>query len=358
MLFRSELHQIGLIDMVVVNLYPFESTVQKPGVPLEEVIENIDIGGPSMLRSAAKNYKSVSVLVNPKHYNLVLEELRTQKAVSVKTNALLAYEAYSHTAKYDAAISAYFQENVIEESNGFPETLVPVLKKVSTLRYGENPHQAAAFYKLDNLCGIPTLNQLHGKELSYNNISDLESALQIVNEFDQPAASIIKHANPCGTAIASVLSDAYQKAYESDPVSAFGSIVGLNREVDLETAKKIAQTFVEVVVAPGFQEEAKAVLMQKPALRLIELSCLQSLGQSLTYKYVDGGFLVQTPDTKHAEQEKWKVVTKKQPSDTLLADLDFAFKVVKHVKSNAILDRKSTRLNSSHSQQSRMPSSA
>ncbi|RAP39222.1 bifunctional phosphoribosylaminoimidazolecarboxamide formyltransferase/inosine monophosphate cyclohydrolase [Candidatus Marinamargulisbacteria bacterium SCGC AAA071-K20] len=331
-------HNINLIDLVVVNLYPFEATIAKENVSVEEAIENIDIGGPSMLRSASKNYRSVGVVVNPNHYDSVLKELKENNAeLSQETKAKLAFEAFSHTAHYDSTISRYFQENVIKSDKKFPDRLSPVLEKMIELRYGENPHQSAAFYKVDSIGGLTKLKQKHGKELSYNNIADLESAAQIVSDFEAPAVAIIKHSNPCGAAVAETISDAYKKAHEADPVSAFGSIIGLNREVDLETAEEISKTFVEVVVAPSFNQKAFDLLSKKPSLRLIELDTIGTQSSEVTYKYVDGGFLVQTADTKKVEPKDWNIVTSLKPNSAEEADLKFAFTLVKHVKSNAIL---------------------
>jgi phosphoribosylaminoimidazolecarboxamide formyltransferase / IMP cyclohydrolase len=331
-------HNIELIDLVVVNLYPFEATIAKENVSVEEAIENIDIGGPSMLRSASKNYRSVGVVVNPNHYDLVLNELKEKNGeLSKETKAKLAFEAFSHTAHYDSAISSYFQQNVIKSDDHFPNKLSPVLEKITELRYGENPHQKAAFYKIDSIGGLTKLKKKHGKELSYNNIADLESAAQIVSDFDKPAVAIIKHSNPCGAAIADSIKEAYTKAHDADPVSAFGSIVGLNRAVDLETAEEISKTFVEVVVAPSFNDDAFELLSKKPSLRLIELDTIGTQSNQFLYKYVDGGFLVQTADIKKVAPKEWSIVTSTKPSTAQESDLNFAFTLVKHVKSNAIL---------------------
>lgn len=333
-----KVHNIDLIDLVVVNLYPFESTISKPNVTVEEAIENIDIGGPSMIRSASKNFRSVGVIVNPNNYDAVLAELKKNDGnLSYETKARLAFEAFTHTSQYDAVISNYFQAHIIKSDDFFPQKLSPVLEKVTELRYGENPHQKAAFYKQNNVVGLPTLQQLHGKELSYNNIADIESAVQIVSDFTEPAAAIIKHSNPCGAAIGRSISEAYKKAYDADPVSAFGSIIGLNRAVDKQTAKEIAKTFVEVVVSPDFEKDAFEILSQKPSIRLIKLDTLKHDDEKLIYKHVDGGFLVQTIDNKKTNANDWKVVSKAVPSDQLMSDLAFAFRMVKHVKSNAIL---------------------
>lgn len=335
-------HNIELIDIVVVNLYPFEKTISNPNVTVEEAIENIDIGGPSMLRSAAKNYQSVGVIVDPSRYDSIIEELKENKGtLSLKTKEALAYEVFSHTSRYDTIIASYMKSNVVkvEQADTLPDVLVPQLVKQCDLRYGENPHQKAAFYKLANRMqpGLIGLKQLHGKELSYNNIVDLEAAALIVKEFDLPGASIIKHTNPCGAAVAGTIAEAYKNAYECDPVSAFGSIVGLNRPVDAETAEEISKTFVEAVIAPKFDKEAVDILSTKPSIRLIELENMQELEKGYYYKYVDGGFLVQEPDSKKTTEQDLDVVTKTRPSKKDIHELVFAFQLVKYVKSNAIL---------------------
>jgi phosphoribosylaminoimidazolecarboxamide formyltransferase / IMP cyclohydrolase len=330
-------HGIELIDLVVVNLYPFQKTIEKEGVPLAEAIENIDIGGPSMIRSASKNYQSVGVVVDPKNYDRILVELKDGKGkLTDITRAELACEAFTHTAKYDTIISTYLT-NKISGEEGFPRTFTPTLTKTADLRYGENPHQGAAFYTLDGGKGLTNMKQLHGKELSYNNIVDIEAAALIVKEFDIPGASIIKHTNPCGAAIGDTLSEAYTKAHSCDPTSAFGSIVGLNRNVDLKTATAISETFVEAVIAPKFDADALALLSKKPSIRLIELADLNTLEKGYFYKYVDGGFLVQSPDNHTVEESELTHVTKEKASKQQINDLLFAFKLVKYVKSNAIL---------------------
>jgi len=332
-------HGIEMIDLVVVNLYPFEKTIAKPDVTLEEAIENIDIGGPSMLRSAAKNYRSVGVVVNPDRYDDVIAELEEKGSLSLALKEALACDVFTHTANYDARIASFLGSTLLNEKrdDGFPQVITQTLTKQTDLRYGENPHQEAAFYSTNAKQGIPSLKQLHGKELSYNNIVDLESALLIVSEFDLPSAAIIKHTNPCGAAIGDSLFDAYQKAYNVDPVSAFGSIVGLNRTVDLQTAEEISKTFVEVVIAPGFEKEALDILTKKPSIRLIEISELKDKSQSYYYKHVEGGFLVQTKDTKRLTEDDLSIVTDTKPSSKEINDLLFAFTLVKHVKSNAVL---------------------
>jgi len=339
---ECQAQDIALIDLVVVNLYPFEETISKPNIALAEAIENIDIGGPSMLRSASKNYASVGVITNPEDYSSILKELQeNQGQLRSETRARLAQIAFSHTARYDSLISNYLlkqQPPSSDASDAFPDKLTPVLKKQSTLRYGENPHQGAAFYKIENQGGgLPDLIQHHGKALSFNNIVDLESAWHLVREFEQPAATVIKHTNPCGTAIADSLVSAYKKALEADPVSAFGSIVGLNRSVDLETAEGISKLFVEAVIAPSFDDDALQLLSQKQNIRLISLKTFHHPDQQYLFKYVQGGFLAQSPNQVVVKESLLSVATKKQPTPHEDLELGFAFTVVKHVKSNAIV---------------------
>lgn len=334
-----KVHDITFIDLVVVNLYPFEKTISKPGVHLEEAIENIDIGGPSMLRSGAKNYQSVGVIVEPDQYDAVLEELRALNGtLSLKTKEKLAARVFEHTARYDGMIAGFLAKQFnSEQSDNFPSVLSPKLEKVAELRYGENPHQQAGFYKIVGQSGFGDLKQLHGKELSYNNIVDLEAAVLLVKESSRPAAAIIKHTNPCGAAVGNSLVEAYQKAYDADPVSAFGSIIGLNKIVDLPTATEIAKTFVEAVIAPGFEEAALKVLQEKAAIRLITLDPFNYVEDKPVYKYVHGGFLLQTPDTMVVEKKQLQTVTDNHPTESQIEDLLFAFSVVKYVKSNAIV---------------------
>jgi phosphoribosylaminoimidazolecarboxamide formyltransferase/IMP cyclohydrolase len=329
-------HQIQMIDIVVVNLYPFEKTIQKPNVELDEVIENIDIGGPSMIRSAAKNYKSVAVIVNPARYDAVIADMDGNKGqVTATLRTSLALEAFEHTGRYDAIIANYLNTR-LNPSSGFPATVSPVLVKEMDLRYGENPHQKAAFYKINGGKGISNFEQLHGKELSYNNLVDMDAAWQIINEFQQPAAVIIKHTNPCGCAIGESLFDAYQNAYNADPVSAFGSIIGLNRQVDVATAEEIAKTFVELVIAPSFDAAAIDILTRKTAIRLITLDPFTQSDSGPSYRHIAGGFLLQDSDSIVYGTDN-EVVTATAPSPAQLTDLEFAFAIVKHVKSNAIL---------------------
>lgn len=329
-------HGIQGIDMIVVNLYPFKATIDKPGVTMEEAIENIDIGGPTMIRSAAKNFKYVAVVVNPDRYAEVVAELETKKEISDAVRLRLAREAFNHTAEYDALIDAYLAGQLGEGK--FPGSLHLVLEKAQDLRYGENPHQSAAFYREKYFAGtgIAHAQQLHGKELSFNNIVDLEAAFKIVAEFDQPAATIIKHTNPCGTGIGSTLAAAYNKAYLADPVSAFGGIVAVNRAVDADTARQINEIFIEAVIAPGFEAEAAEILMQKKNIRLLVAEVEKDVKKlGLDMKRVTGGILVQDYDLP--EKTTLQVVTKRTPTEEELQQLQFAWKVVKHVKSNAIV---------------------
>jgi len=335
-----EKHNIELIDMVVINLYPFEATVAKEGVTKEEAIENIDIGGPTMLRSAAKNYKWVVPISNPVHYSSVLEEMRKNKgAVSEETSLRLTTDIFQHLSKYNYHIYHYFFTSHSSPSL-FPDLLQLQLEKVKDLRYGENPHQDAAFYRelvKGKKQGMAGIEQLGGKELSFNNIIDLDAAVNIVGEFEEPVAVIIKHTNPCGVATGRALLEAYNKARQCDPVSAFGSIVGFNRKVDSKTAEEIVKTFVEAVIAPDFDDEAVEVLKVKKDIRLLKLSGERKLSSlQLDYRRVSGGLLVQTKDLK-TFADGLEVVTERKPTEVELKALQFAWKVCKHVKSNAIV---------------------
>ncbi|OPY58642.1 MAG: Bifunctional purine biosynthesis protein PurH [Pelotomaculum sp. PtaU1.Bin035] len=335
---QLEKHGITPIDLVVVNLYPFRETVAKPGVTLEEAIENIDIGGPAMVRSAAKNYRHVLIVVNPERYDEVLTALR-QGEPGNGLKMALALEAFAHTASYDAAIAAYL-EGLGAKDELFPPAWNISVKRAQVLRYGENPHQLAAFYRDPAISGPCAGNavQLSGKELSYNNIGDLDSAFELVREFTEPAAVIVKHNNPCGCACSSGLHKAYLKAFECDPVSAFGGIVALNRVVDVATAEEMAKIFLEVIIAPGYQDEALDILKRKSALRVLETGEItgQASDRFVTRK-VNGGLLVQEADREVLRMPELKVVTKRQPAKEEMDELVFAMTVVKHVKSNAIV---------------------
>lgn len=332
-----EKHNILGIDMVVVNLYPFRQTIEKPDVSLEDAVENIDIGGPAMIRAASKNFKFVTVVVNPARYTDILHQLAEEGNISAQFRMALAKEAFNHTAEYDACIAGYLAGQLGEGE--FPDTVHLVYEKVQPLRYGENPHQQAAFYREKNVhkSGVANARQLHGKELSFNNIVDVEAAYSIVAEFDKPAATIIKHTNPCGTGIGKDLAQAYEKAYQADPVSAYGGIVALNREVDVVTAVQISKLFIEAVIAPGFSEDSLDILSKKQNIRLLVADTLQAGTKQADIKAVSGGMLIQERDASVEARESMQVVTKRQPSEEEWEQLLLAWKVVKHVKSNAIV---------------------
>jgi phosphoribosylaminoimidazolecarboxamide formyltransferase/IMP cyclohydrolase len=336
-------HGILPIDLVAVNLYPFEATVAKEGCSLEEAIENIDIGGPTMLRSSAKNYPDVTVVVDPKDYDPVLSELKGKGDISIETNFRLAKKVFQHTARYDGAISNYLGQ--IEKGKKvfeFPETFTFQVKKAQELRYGENPHQRAAFYQ-EYLLTEPSISnaiQIQGKELSFNNILDVDSAYETVKEFGEIAVVIIKHNNPCGVAISSKnLADAYRKARDCDPVSAFGGVVGFNRVVDEETANEMVPIFLEVIIAPGYDPKALEILKKKKDLRIMETPPLTSyvLQRGFDLRRVVGGLLVQDRDLGKAPMDQWRVVTKRKPTEEEKRAMAFGWKVAKHVKSNAIV---------------------
>ncbi|MDP2913619.1 MAG: bifunctional phosphoribosylaminoimidazolecarboxamide formyltransferase/IMP cyclohydrolase, partial [Candidatus Omnitrophota bacterium] len=351
-----KIHDIGLIDMVVVNLYPFEKTVAKPGVKPEEAIENIDIGGPSMLRSAAKNHRSVCVVCDPADYAGVIADMeKNSGSVSESLSSELGLKVFQRTSSYDAAIYEYFTNlrttkpanrrtgEPANNKDAFPPVLNLNFKKLQDLRYGENPHQKAAFYKDESITEPSVSNavQLHGKELSFNNIIDLNAALEIVKEFDEPSAVIIKHTNPCGTASAKTLKQAYMDALECDALSAFGSIVGFNKAVDLEVAKTILEEadFVECIIAPSYEAAACDALKAKKNLRLLEV---RDFGKNRDLKDPDmkkvvGGLLVQDRDIARLKESDLKFVTKLRPTGQQLASLMFGWVVAKHVKSNAIV---------------------
>ena len=327
---------IEFIDMVVVNLYPFEKTAAKPGVSLEELIENIDIGGPSMLRSAAKNFEDVTVLVDAADYAGVRQELeKNGGCISRETRARLARKAFATTAAYDGAISTTLQRLA---SGEFPAALHLNYQKVTDLRYGENPHQKAALYRNPAAAGrgLASARQLQGKELSYNNLVDLEAAWRLAQEFEEPATIIIKHTNPAGVATHPSLAESYLRALAVDPVSAFGSVIAFNRPLDGATAEELAKLFVEAIVAPGFEPAALERLASKKNLRLVEMPAAGD-DLSLQLKAVGGGLLVQTPDWALEQPGSWKCATERQPSPEETKALAFAWRVVKHVKSNAIV---------------------
>ncbi|HEY9850561.1 MAG TPA: bifunctional phosphoribosylaminoimidazolecarboxamide formyltransferase/IMP cyclohydrolase [Leptolyngbyaceae cyanobacterium] len=336
-----EVNQIRPIDLVVVNLYPFEQTIAKEGVTLPEAIEQIDIGGPAMLRASAKNFAHLTVLCNPAQYNAYLVELRQNDGqASLAFRQARALEAFSHTAAYDRAIASYLSNQSakpVEESD-LPQVFTLSGQQLQSLRYGENPHQPAAWYQTGtSASGWASATKLQGKELSYNNLVDLEAARRIIAEFtDKPAATIIKHTNPCGTAEADTLLEAYEKAFNADSVSAFGGIVALNKSIDAPTATALTKTFLECIVAPGCEAEAQEILAAKSKVRVLISPDLTS-GPKETVRSIAGGFLVQTADDAVENPSQWQVVTEKQPTPEQLAELLFAWKVCKHVKSNAIV---------------------
>ena len=330
-------HGIKAIDLVVVNLYPFQETIAKKDVTLDEAIEKIDIGGPSMVRAAAKNHARVAVVVNPKHYDEIIAELKDKGEISLETRQKLALEAFQHTAQYDAAISQYLTKAWNAEI--FADETAFGGEKIQSLRYGENPHQKAAFYKMGKPQSgtLANAKQLNGKELSYNNIVDVDAAWQLVCEFtEKPAAVIIKHTNPCGAALGESLQEAYERALAADPVSAFGGIIAVNRVVDKGTASKIIETFMEAVIAPAFDDEAVEVLKTKKNLRLLAVGEPEGEAEIWIEK-ISGGFLLQERDSHHLNLDEVKLVTKKAPTEDELQELAFAWNIVKHVKSNAIV---------------------
>jgi phosphoribosylaminoimidazolecarboxamide formyltransferase/IMP cyclohydrolase len=329
--------QIEPVDLVCVNLYPFEQTVARGDASDEEVIENIDIGGPSMIRAAAKNHAFAAVLVDPADYERVLGELReSHGTLTLQTRRTLAAKAFACTARYDAAIAGWFAARVYE---GFPPTWVDAYEKVSDLRYGENPHQQAAFYAR---VGSPThllegVRQLHGKELSFNNLLDLSSARELVEEFEDAACAIVKHNNPCGCAVAASAQLAYERAFACDPLSAYGGVIALNRRVDRACAERLGEQFIEVLLAPGYDEDALELLQVKKNVRLLELPHWPPPLRVLESKPVIGGELVQTHDIVSETREDMHVVSSRQPSEQEWADMLFAWKVCRHVRSNAIV---------------------
>jgi len=335
-------HNIGLIDMVVVNLYPFEKTTQKPGVKIEEVIENIDIGGPSMLRSAAKNHQSVTVICNPNRYSQIIQELKKNNgSISCDLRRELAIEVFGLTSHYDGAIHNYLKDYFMpsQEITAFPKDINFNFEKIQDLRYGENPHQKAAFYsEAKKRYGLTALKQLWGKELSFNNILDLNAAVNIVKEFELPAVVFIKHNNPCGVAENQDILKAYRDAWSCDNLSAFGGIVSVNRRIDLVLAKLIGKSgFLECIICLEFAADALSLLKNKKNVRLLELPNLLDKTQGLDFKKVNGGLLLQDEDSLTLDEKNLKAVTKKKPTKKELESLIFAWKVAKHVKSNAIV---------------------
>ncbi len=352
-------HGIGMIDLLVVNLYPFEATVAKPGCTLEDAIENIDIGGPAMVRSAAKNWKDVTVVTEPAQYEMVERDLKQDGDVSEATRFALAVAAFDHIARYDAAISDYLSsieavpaDESAPERHAFPSQSNASFVKLQDLRYGENPHQSAALYRDPSpLPGtLVTARQIQGKELSYNNLADADAAWECVKSFDEPACVIVKHANPCGVAIGASLKEAYDKAFATDPTSAFGGIIAFNLPLDAATVDAVSRQFVEVLIAPAYAEDALALLAKKTNLRVLEVASYapgasgasapqasRSGWTGLDVKRIGSGLLVQTLDEHSLTRDAIVVVTKKKPDDKQLADLFFAWGVAKCVKSNAIV---------------------
>tara|TARA_B110000459_G_scaffold203241_1_gene258968 strand:+ start:1658 stop:3199 length:1542 start_codon:yes stop_codon:yes gene_type:complete len=329
-------NDIKPIDLVVVNLYPFQDTISRPECSFEDAIENIDIGGPAMLRSSAKNHKSVTVIVDSSDFQLVLDELNASGNTSLKTRKKLALKTFEHTAQYDGAIANFLGE----EEDGFSNTLNFQFTKSQALRYGENPHQRAAFYTDSNLEEVSIANskQIQGKPLSYNNLADADAALQCVRDFDEPSCVIIKHANPCGVASRKDILRAYQSAYQTDPTSAFGGIIAFNRELDIVTAEVIInQQFVEVIIAPKINIATLKILAKKENIRVLECGELGKPKTTLDFKKVSGGLLVQDNDIELINVDNLKCVTTIKPSDSEMNDLIFAWKVAKTVKSNAIV---------------------
>ena len=355
-----EKHGIGMIDLLVVNLYPFEATVAKSGCTLDDAIENIDIGGPAMVRSAAKNWKDVTVVTDASQYQMVVRELKSDGDVSDATRFALAVAAFDRIARYDAAIGNYFSDYLSSikivaagegapERHAFPSQSNASFVKLQDLRYGENPHQSAALYRdLSPLPGtLVTARQIQGKELSYNNLADADAAWECVKSFDEPSCVIVKHANPCGVAIGASPNQAYDKAFATDPASAFGGIIAFNRSVDAATIEALSKQFVEVLIAPAYADDALALLVKKANLRVLEIASYapgwsaaqesRSGWAGLDVKRIGSGLLVQTLDEHSLARDAIKVVTKKKPDDKQLADLLFAWRVAKFVKSNAIV---------------------
>jgi phosphoribosylaminoimidazolecarboxamide formyltransferase/IMP cyclohydrolase len=334
-------HGIAPIDMVVVNLYAFEKTAAKPGVAFEELIENIDIGGPSMIRSAAKNFHDVAIVTSPADYEAIAAELEREAGhLSLATKWRLAQKAFATTAAYDSAIASTLERigadsfQLQPEAAAFPQTLRFSFHKTLDLRYGENPHQKAAMYSDGSGTGVANARQLQGKELSFNNIVDLQAAWDLAQEFDEPVVAIIKHTNPCGTATGKTLAEAYKRALECDPVSAFGGVIGVNRPIDAEAAEEMHKLFLEVIAAPAFDEAAKAKFATKKNLRLVQVAAAD---QKWVLKNISGGMLIQDADIRPLQDIDLKVVTQRAPTPEETRALLFAWKVCKHVKSNAIV---------------------
>ncbi|WP_338471584.1 bifunctional phosphoribosylaminoimidazolecarboxamide formyltransferase/IMP cyclohydrolase [Niallia sp. XMNu-256] len=329
-------HKIDPIQIVCVNLYPFQQTIEKPDVTVADAIENIDIGGPTMLRSSAKNHQYVTVVVDPTDYATVIDELKEAGEVGFETRRSLAAKVFRHTAAYDSMIAGYMTELVGLET---PEKLTVTYELKQSLRYGENPHQKAAFYRkpLGSTFSIANAEQLHGKELSYNNINDADAALQIIKEFSEPAAVAVKHTNPCGVGIGKDIYTAYEKAFEADPVSIFGGIIALNREVDKRTAEKLHEIFLEIIIAPSFSEEAIEILTSKKNIRLLTIPFGNQEQKERKLTSIEGGLLVQDRDEFSLDKANITYPTERKPTDEEWEAMKLGWKVVKHVKSNAIV---------------------
>lgn len=331
-------HGIDAIDLVVVNLYPFAQTIATPDCTLERAIENIDIGGPAMIRAAAKNHARVAVVVDPSDYTQLLAELKANDGcISQETRYNLARKAFSHTAEYDGMIANYLGQ---QNETAYPETLHLTFNKKQPLRYGENPHQSASFYAEPNIAegSITAAGFIQGKELSFNNIADTDAALQCVKQFTAPACVIVKHANPCGVAVADTITEAYQKAYTTDPTSAFGGIIAFNQPLDANTAKQIlGQQFVEVIITPGIEDGVNEILSTKPNTRVLDCTSTNRPNSGFDLRKVSGGILVQDQDNTIIQESDLKVASNRQPSEQEIRDLLFAWKIVKYVKSNAIV---------------------
>ncbi|RMG49580.1 MAG: bifunctional phosphoribosylaminoimidazolecarboxamide formyltransferase/IMP cyclohydrolase PurH [Acidobacteria bacterium] len=342
-------HGIPLIDMVVVNLYPFVQTIADPGATVQAIIENIDIGGPTLIRAAAKNFHDVAVVVDPNDYQMVLNEMRrSEGGLRLSTRLALARKAFAHTAEYDAAIADFFTNRLVLDETGkrltvgepsvLPARYSLTLHKRQDVRYGENPHQQAALYHLSGeSVGVAFAEQLQGKELSFNNFLDLDAAWNLANEFEEPVCAIIKHTNPCGVATAETLLEAYTKARATDPVSAFGGIIAFNRRVDGETANEITKMFVEAIIAPDYDRAALEALARKKNVRVMRMGETDGVPQGLDWKRITGGLLLQTRDVHQLRREEVRVVSERQPTEEEMKGLLFAWTVCKHVKSNAIV---------------------
>lgn len=339
---QLEEHGIQPIDLVVVNLYPFQAAIAKEDATFADAIENIDIGGPAMLRASAKNHQDVTVIVDPNDYEQVINELKANGETTLETRRRLAAKVFRHTAAYDAVIANYLTKEAGEE---FPESFTMTYTKKQDLRYGENPHQKAAFYEAPNRKGttLAAAKQLHGKELSYNNIQDANAALQIVKEFSEPAVVAVKHMNPCGVGCGDTVLSAYKKAYEADPVSIFGGIIAANREIDAETAEEMKKIFLEIIIAPSFSQEALDILTEKKNLRLLTVDMNDTEKDELQVTSVSGGLLVQDVDRYTLDDANITIPTKRKPTEEEWEALKLAWKVVKHVKSNAIVLAKNNR---------------